>query len=200
MTDAAHPQKSPTGAPESPERRPRFFFTPAMAWLRDVLFAIVLALVIIAFVYQPVKVEGTSMAPHLADQERIFINKFVYQLGPIQRGDVVVFRYPLDPKKSFIKRVVGLPGETVEIRRGVVYVNGIPLREDYLTDGDFDRESYPPVTLPAEYYFVLGDRRRSSNDSRSWGAVHRSFIYGKAVFAYWPPERFGPIESTNGND
>jgi signal peptidase I len=88
----------------------------------------------------------------------------------------------------------------VEIRRGVVYVNGIPLREDYLTDGDFDRESYPPVTLPAEHYFVLGDRRRSSNDSRSWGAVHRSFIYGKAVFAYWPPERFGPIESTNGND
>src|SRR6202162_4759629 len=93
-------------------------------WTRDLLIAIGLALVIIVFLYQPVKVEGTSMAPLLSDQERIFINKFVYRFEPIQRGDVVVFWYPLDHSKSFIKRVVGLPGESVEIRRGVVYVNG----------------------------------------------------------------------------
>ena len=195
MSDAA-----PSPSPDTAKRRRGFFSNPAFAWLRDILFAVVLALVIIAFVYQPVKVEGTSMTPRLADQERIFINKFVYEFGPIQRGDVVVFHYPLDPKKSFIKRVVGLPGETVEIKRGLVYVNGNPLREDYLPADEFDRESYPAVTLPSGFYFVLGDHRRSSNDSRAWGPVHRSFIYGKAVFAYWPLERFGPIESVNGHD
>ena len=92
-------------------------------WTRDLLIAIGLALVIIVFLYQPVKVEGTSMAPLLSDQERIFINKFVYRFEPINRGDVVVFWYPLDRSKSFIKRVVGLPGETVEIRQGAVFVN-----------------------------------------------------------------------------
>ena len=101
-------------------------------WTRDLLIAIGLALVIIVFLYQPVKVEGTSMAPLLSDQERIFINKFVYRFEPIERGDVVVFWYPLDRSKSFIKRVVGLPGETVEIRQGMVYVNGTSLPEPYV--------------------------------------------------------------------
>ena len=164
-----------------------------VGWLRDLLIAIALALVIIAFVYQPVKVEGTSMAPLLTDQERIFINKFVYEFEPIQRGDVVVFRYPRDPRKSFIKRVVGLPGEMVEIRRGVVYINRVPLREEYLVSTGQDSDSLPPQLLSPDDYFVLGDHRRNSNDSRSWGTVHRDYIYGKAVFAYWPPERFGPL-------
>src|SRR5258708_7894101 len=93
-------------------------------WTRDLLIAIGLALVIIVFLYQPVKVEGTSMAPLLSDQERIFINKFVYRFEDIHRGDVVVFWYPLDRSKSFIKRVIGLPGETVDIRHGLLYVNG----------------------------------------------------------------------------
>ncbi len=101
-------------------------------WTRDLLIAIGLALVIIVFLYQPVKVEGTSMAPLLSDQERIFINKFVYRFEPIDRGDVVVFWYPLDRSKSFIKRVVGLPGETVEIRKGIVFVNGVSLAEPYV--------------------------------------------------------------------
>src|SRR6266481_367066 len=101
-------------------------------WTRDLLIAIGLALVIIVFLYQPVKVEGTSMAPLLSDQERIFINKFVYRFEPIQRGDVVVFWYPLDHSKSFIKRVVGLPGETVEIRQGTVYVDGRIVPEPYV--------------------------------------------------------------------
>lgn len=170
----------------------------SFGWLRDLLIAILLALAIIAFVYQPVKVEGTSMSPHLADQERIFINKFIYRLEPIQRGDIVVFRFPRDPSKSFIKRVVGLPGEMVEIRRGVVYINGAPLQEDYLPVEENDRHSYPATRLPPNNFFVLGDHRRSSNDSRVWGTVHRDFIYGKAVFAYWPLERFGVIESGNG--
>src|SRR6202140_3226144 len=101
-------------------------------WTRDLLIAIGLALVIIVFLYQPVKVEGTSMAPLLSDQERIFINKFVYRFEPIQRGDVVVFWYPLDRSKSFIKRVVGLPGETVLIRQGAVYVDGKIVPEPYV--------------------------------------------------------------------
>ncbi len=164
-----------------------------VGWLRDLLIAIALALVIIAFVYQPVKVEGTSMAPLLTDQERIFINKFVYEFEPIQRGDVVVFRYPRDPRKSFIKRVVGLPGEMVEIRRGVVYINRVPLREEYLVSTGQDSDSLSPQLLSPDHYFVLGDHRRNSNDSRSWGTVHRDYVYGKAVFAYWPPERFGPL-------
>src|SRR6202045_2905059 len=102
------------------------------SWTRDLAVALGLALVIIVFLYQPVKVEGTSMAPLLSDQERIFINKFVYRFEPISRGDVVVFWYPLDRSKSFIKRVVGLPGETVEIRQGSLFVNGEAIAEPYV--------------------------------------------------------------------
>ncbi|MFQ5778900.1 MAG: signal peptidase I, partial [Terriglobia bacterium] len=132
--------------------------------------------------------------------ERIFINKFVYKFEPIQRGDVVVFRYPRDPRKSFIKRVVGLPGEMVEIRRGVVYINGNALQENYLRQGVYDHNSYPKLRLSSKEYFVLGDHRRNSNDSRAWGTVDRDYIYGKAVFAYWPLDRFGRIESFAGED
>lgn len=192
-----HPMRAGSGEAARQDRRSRFL-TPSLRWMRDLLVAVGLALVIIAFVYQPVKVEGTSMAPQLADQERIFINKFIYSLEPIQRGDIVVFRYPRDPSKSFIKRVVGLPGETIQIRRGVVYVNGAPLQEDYLNGDDMDHRSYPSTYLGPGHYFVLGDRRRSSHDSRSWGTVQRDYIYGKAVFAYWPLDHFGPIESGNG--
>lgn len=198
MTDAPNTQ-GPLEPGSRPAGRGRSLLL-SLGWLRDLLIAIGLALAIIAFVYQPVKVEGTSMAPRLSDQERIVINKFIYKFGPIERGDIVVFRYPRDPGKSFIKRVVGLPGETVEIRRGVVTINGIPLREDYVPMAEQDAHSYPTTRLPAEHYFMLGDHRRSSNDSRVWGAVHRSYIYGKAVFAYWPPDRFGVIESANGEE
>src|SRR6202790_2251034 len=102
------------------------------SWGRDLVIALSLAIVIIIFFYQPVKVEGTSMTPQISDQERIFINKFVYRFEPIERGDVVVFWYPLDRSKSFIKRVVGLPDDTVEIRDGRVFVNGKRLTEAYV--------------------------------------------------------------------
>src|ERR1700688_301329 len=108
------------------------------AWARDLVIALGLAMIIIVFFYQPVKVEGTSMAPLLSDQERIFINKFVYHFEPITRGDVIVFWYPLDRTKSFIKRVVALAGETVEIRRGVLYVSGQRLDEPYVPPMFFD--------------------------------------------------------------
>ena len=162
-------------------------------WLRDLLLSVVIAIVVILFLYQPVKVEGTSMMPSLIDQERIFINKFVYRfgLGDIQRGDMVVFHYPTDPTKSYIKRVIGLPGDTVAIEDGMVYVNGRLLDETYVPEEYRDRQTLPLTKVPSDYYYVLGDHRTSSNDSRSWGPVERQFIYGKAVFVYWPIEKMG---------
>jgi signal peptidase I len=162
-------------------------------WTRDLLIAIGLALVIIVFLYQPVKVEGTSMAPLLSDQERIFINKFVYRFEAIHRGDVVVFWYPLDRSKSFIKRVIALPGETVSIRQGVVTVNGRIVPEPYVPPQYEDVSDYGPVRVPKDSYFVMGDHRISSNDSRVFGAVPSRFIYGRAVFAYWPVDHFGSL-------
>lgn len=168
-------------------------------WTRDLLIAIGLALVIIVFLYQPVKVEGTSMAPLLSDQERIFINKFVYRFEPIQRGDVVVFWYPLDHSKSFIKRVVGLPGEMIEIRQGTLYVNGKTVPEPYVPPQYEDSSDFGPVRVPRDSFFVLGDHRISSNDSRVFGPVGSQFIYGRAVFAYWPVEHFGSLETTEAS-
>lgn len=168
-------------------------------WVRDLAVAMSLALIIIVFLYQPVKVEGTSMAPLLSDQERIFINKFVYRFEPIERGDVVVFWYPLDRSKSFIKRVVGLPGETIELRRGHLFLNDHELTESYVPASFFDGSSYGPLQIPAGSYFVMGDHRDSSNDSRMFGAVPREFIYGKAVFAYWPVDHFGSISAVEAS-
>jgi len=168
-------------------------------WTRDLLIAIGLALVIIVFLYQPVKVEGTSMAPLLSDQERIFINKFVYRFEPIERGDVVVFWYPLDRSKSFIKRVVGLPGETVEIRRGALYADGKNIPEPYVPAQYEDLSDFGPVRVPKDSYFVMGDHRVSSNDSRVFGPVESQFIYGRAVFAYWPVDHFGSLSTTDAD-
>src|SRR6202047_2007855 len=163
------------------------------SWTRDLAVALGLALVIIVFLYQPVKVEGTSMAPLLSDQERIFINKFVYRFEPIGRGDVIVFWYPLDRSKSFIKRVIGLPGDTIEIRSGHLYLDGKELLEPYVPAFYLDGSSYALRRIPADNYFVMGDHRDSSNDSRMFGPVPRQYIYGKAVFAYWPVDHFGSL-------
>ena len=168
-------------------------------WTRDLLIAIGLALVIIVFLYQPVKVEGTSMAPLLSDQERIFINKFVYRFEPIERGDVVVFWYPLDRSKSFIKRVIGLPGETVEIRQGAVYVDGKLVPEPYVPAQYEDLSDFALVHVPKDSYFVMGDHRISSNDSRVFGPVESRYIYGRAVFAYWPVDHFGSLSTTDSD-
>ena len=163
-------------------------------WARDLLFAALTAILIVVFVVQPVKVEGTSMQPHLSDQERIFVNKFVYHFSDIERGDVVVFWYPKEPSKSFIKRVIGLPGEEMEIRSGVVYVNGTVLAEDYVRPEYFDFHSYGPQIVPEHSFFVMGDHRNSSNDSRHWGCVPKENIFGKAVFRYWPVSKLGTLD------
>lgn len=163
--------------------------------VRDSAIVLCLVLVIGIFLYRPVRVEGTSMAPLLSDQERIFINKFVYKFEPVERGDVVVFWYPLDRSKSFIKRVVGLGGETIELRRGHLYVNGKELNEPYVPSYYLDGANFGPVMIPQGSYFVMGDHRDSSNDSRVFGPVPRSDVYGKAVFAYWPMDHFGSLDS-----
>src|SRR5690349_23906398 len=126
------------------------------SWGRDLVIALSLAIVIIIFFYQPVKVEGTSMTPLISDQERIFINKFVYRFEPIQRRDVVVFWYPLDRSKSFIKRVIALPGESVEIRQGIVYVNGHAIQEPYVPPQYEDLSDFGPIRVPKDSYFVMG--------------------------------------------
>jgi signal peptidase I len=162
-------------------------------WLRDLMLSLAISAFIIIFIYQPVKVEGTSMMPSLADQERIFVNKFVYRLEPISRGDVVVFRYPRDPSKSYIKRVIGEAGDHIHIDGGQVYVNGEALDEDYVPPAYEDRRSYQEIIVPAHCYYVLGDHRSMSNDSRDFGPVNQSFIYGKAVFGYWPMDKVGRV-------
>ncbi len=163
--------------------------------LRDLALSVVFAVLLIVFLYQPVKVEGTSMMPTLADQERIFINKFTYRLGPnrIDRGDMVVFLYPWDTSKSYIKRVIAVPGDKVEIDEGKVYVNKNPVDEPYVPDEYRDHLSMGETVVPLEHYFVLGDHRTSSNDSRAWGFVDRKLIYGKAVFIYWPLDKLGAV-------
>jgi len=191
----ADPNVTPS-APEVPAIRPSSVAgLPGLlrAWMRDLIIAVAIAGFIILFLYQPVKVEGNSMQPNLEDQERIFINKFVYRLESIARGDVVVFRYPRDPSKSYIKRVVGVPGDRVRVSAGRVYLNGEMLREDYVSADESDLRSYLEVTVPAGAYYVMGDHRMMSNDSREFGPVLERYIYGKAVFVYWPVERAGTL-------
>jgi signal peptidase I len=166
-----------------------------VAWFRDLMLSVLIAVLVILFLYRPVKVEGTSMMPSLYDQERLFINQFSYKfgLGQIQRGDTVVFYYPRETSESYIKRVIGLPGDTVSVEDGYVIVNGKKLQENYVPSEYRDDRSYASTVVPPNEYFVLGDHRVSSNDSRAWGFVPRSYIYGKAVFVFWPLNRMGAV-------
>jgi signal peptidase I len=162
-------------------------------WVRDLLISVGAAAFFIVFLYQPVRVEGTSMLPGLEDQERIFVNKFVYRLEPIARGDIVVFRYPRDPSKSFIKRVIGVAGDRVRIEAGQVLVNGQAITEEYVPGIYGDQRSMGEIVVPVESYFVLGDHRNLSQDSRDFGPVAQSYVIGKAVFGYWPFEKLGKV-------
>ena len=162
-------------------------------WLRDMLVSLLASILIITFLYQPVKVEGTSMLPRLEDQDRLFINKFAYHFEKIERGDVVVFYYPRDLQKSYIKRVIALPGDDLRIDAGRVYVNGNLLREPYVPSRYQDSRSQAEMVIPQGEYFVMGDHRSISSDSRDFGPVPRDLIYGKAAFVYWPTVDFGVV-------
>ena len=171
--------------------------------LRDLVFALMIAALVVVFVVQPVKVEGTSMLPRLHDGERIFVNKLIYydeyRWAPkVERGDIVVFWFPDDPAKSYIKRVVGLPGDTVELREGSVLINGSMLNEGYLDPkSNLSTRSLAPAYVKPNYYFVMGDNRDNSSDSRTWGLVPKKYVYGKALLRYWPPSAASVIHHEN---
>ena len=176
MEDEANPKRSAVGS-----------------WLRDLLISISVSAFIITFLYQPVRVEGTSMLPRLEDQDRVFINKMAYRVGEIHRGDVVVFEYPHDHSKSYIKRVIALPGDDLRIDRGQVYVNDRPVEEPYVPLRFTDDRSLPETTIRPHEYFVMGDHRSIASDSRDFGPVERELIYGKAAFVYWPMDQAGVV-------
>ncbi|MGI4828762.1 MAG: signal peptidase I [Janthinobacterium lividum] len=163
------------------------------AWSRDLFVSLVVSLFIILFLYQPVRVEGTSMLPRLEDQDRLFINKFAYRFEQIHHGDVVVFYYPHDHSKSYIKRVVAVPGDRLSIDHGAVSVNGIPLQEPYVPEKYQDDRSLPERIIPASEFFVMGDHRSISSDSRDFGPVPRDLIYGRAALVYWPLDQAGVV-------
>lgn len=172
------------------------FWAEARLLLRDLIFILMGAVIVVVFVVQPVKVEGTSMLPRLHDGERIFVNKLIYYHWPrlerygwprLERGDIVVFWYPNDPEKSYVKRIIGLPGETVEVREGRILINNQEISEPYLDpQRNLGHRTQTPVQVKEHYYFVMGDNRDNSSDSRIWGLVPEKYIYGKALFRYWP--------------
>lgn len=214
MKQPIYPGIAPEDDPDIEVTYPEELSASAGLWAevksitRDIIFAAVMAVLIVVFVVQPVKVEGTSMQPRLENDERIFVNKFEYTLfGSIKRGDIVVFWYPEDPTKSFIKRVIGLPDDSIDMDgAGHITINGQSMDESYLAPERNQaarlRWNQGPYTLGQKvrvkphYYFVMGDNRDASNDSRSWGLVPEKYIYGKAMFRYWPLPRIGSLNST----
>lgn len=182
------------------ESRQGLYFE-SLRLVRDVFLIICVFVLFGVFIAQPVVVEGTSMLPELHDGERLLVNKMIYykiesfDWGHIERGDIVVFWYPHDPDKSYVKRVIGLPGETVEVRNGVVFIDDQELKEPYLdTEHNQTLPSFRPVKVEKHHYFVMGDNRDNSSDSRYWGLVPEKYIYGKAFFRYWKPQNIGFIE------
>ena len=178
-------------APPVIPRRP--LLSAAWDLLHDVSITVLFCFFIVTFVAQPVRVQGASMQPRIEDNERILVNKFIYRVQGIARADVVVFYYPRDPSVSYIKRVIGLSGDRVEIVSGAVIVNGQALDEPYLASVYRDRYDMPETVVEPGHYFVMGDHRSSSMDSRSFGSVPEKYIYGKATFCVWPIAKTGRV-------
>lgn len=174
--------------------------------LRDIILILAVFVLFGVFIAQPVVVEGTSMIPQLENGERLIVNKLVYynfksvDWGHLKRGDIVVFWYPDDPEESFVKRIIGLPGEVVEVRDGKVLINDKPINEPYLTQLEIkEMQDFEPVLVDKHYYFVMGDNRGDSSDSREWGLVPEKYIYGTAFFRYWRPSKFGFLNHGTNN-
>jgi signal peptidase I len=157
-----------------------------VAWVKTLLSAAVYAVLIVTFGFQVARVEGQSMAPTLEDQDRLIVNKLVYRIGEPRRGDIVMLYYPLNPDKSFVKRVIAEEGDTVRIVDGLVYVNDIPLKDDYVSSEFRSHDDWGPQVIPEGYYFVMGDHRNNSSDSRHWGMVPKRYIIGKVQLRWWP--------------
>ena len=156
------------------------------AWLKTLASAAVYATLIVTFGFQVARVEGQSMAPTLADQDRLIVNKLAYRLGPPQVGDIVMLYYPLNPDKSFVKRVIAEEGDQIRIVDGRVYRNDVLINDDYVPSEYRSHDDYGPNVVPQGYYFVMGDHRNNSSDSRHWGFVPKKYIIGKVQLRWWP--------------
>ena len=172
----------------------------AKEWAQSILIALVLTLILRTYVIQAFKIPSGSMRPTLLEGDKLFVNKYVYRFRSPDRGDIVVFRYPDDPRKDFIKRLVASGGETVEIRDGKIYVDGKML-DDPKSFGKFYYYNHDPfggpdekIRVPENTYYVLGDNSSNSTDSRFWGFVPKKNMLGKAIFRWWPPNRIGRVE------
>ena len=177
-----------------------FLIREAKEWGQSILVAVILTLIIRTYVIQAFKIPSGSMRPTLLEGDKLFVNKFIYRFHEPQRGDIVVFKYPEDPKKDFIKRMVAFEGETVEIKDGKILVDGKPLT-DPKRFGKFyyyNHDPYGPpnekIKIPTNSYYVLGDNSANSTDSRFWGFVPKKNLLGKAMVRWWPPKRIGALE------
>jgi signal peptidase I len=157
-----------------------------IAWFKTLASAAVYATLIVTFGFQVARVEGQSMAPTLADQDRLIVNKLAYRIGTPRRGDIVMLYYPINPDKSFVKRVIAEEGDTVRIADGQVYVNDVPMQDDFVAPEYRSHDDYGPTVIPEGYYFVMGDHRNNSSDSRAWGYVPKKYIIGKVQLRWWP--------------
>ncbi len=167
-----------------------------------VVIALAMFVVMYLFLFQPHEVKGSSMYPNFHDGEYLLTDKISYRLNSPKRGEVIIFKAPKNEEYDYIKRIIGLPGDTVMVKSGRVYINGKVIFENYLpadfqtSAGDLWQEG-KTVTIPANNYFVMGDNRDHSSDSRDWGPVPKENIIGKAFFRYWPPKRAGLITQVN---
>ncbi|MSP12426.1 MAG: signal peptidase I [Chloroflexi bacterium] len=177
---------------------------PISAWstigtlVREALETIVLTFIIfllIQSVVQNFRIEGFSMEPTLNAGQYLIVNKLIYRLHPPERGDIIVFEYPRAPDRDFIKRVIGLPGDQVQVTGRHVLINGTPLLEPYIKDAP--NYEFPPTIVPPTEYFVMGDNRNNSSDSHSWGMLPTPNIIGKAWFSYWPPSHWGLVPNSS---
>ena len=182
----------PDAAPAEVEKTDRSSFRRFVFDLLETIILSVLLFLAIDAVSARIRVDGISMKPTLKDGEFVLINKLAGEkIGEPRLGDVIVFHYPHDPQQEYIKRIVGLPGDSINIMQGVVYVNGVALVEPYIQDQP-DYQSQWQV--PDGQLFVLGDNRNNSSDSHRWGAVPLDLVVGKALFVYWPPQEWGMID------
>jgi signal peptidase I len=217
--------KTTSGSADTPE--PAYRKSTLREYFESICVAVILALFLRTFVVQAFKIPTGSMENNLLIGDHLLVNKFVFAptlsgteerllpIDPIERGDIVVFKYPEDPERDFIKRVIGLPGETLELKNKKVYIDGKPIEEPYVQflfpageEGDADftgldvRRNYGPVSVPADHYFMMGDNRDNSQDSRYWGFMPRSYVKGKALFVYFSfgdPESAGFFSRTVGS-
>ena len=156
------------------------------AWVKTVASAAVYAVLIVTFGFQVARVEGMSMAPTLEDQDRLIVNKLIYRISSPRKGDIVMLYYPVNPDKSFVKRVIAEENDLVRIVDGRVYVNDVPLEDDYVPSEFRSHDDFGPLMIPEGYNFVMGDHRNNSSDSRHWGMVPKKYIIGKVQVRWWP--------------